>query len=92
MNRATAGAMSGDVYGAVLSDRDKRRAGARIIGQCYITALACMRHNREQVAEIAEILVQRKELYGDEVTDVLERARLEAPPVDVLDDELWPKL
>ena len=92
MNRASGGAMSGDVLGAVLGDPTKRRAAAGIIGQCYITALACMRHNREQVAEIAEILVQRKELYGDEVTDVLDRARLQAPPIDVLDDDLWPRL
>ena len=89
MNRATGGAMSGDVLGAVLSDPAKRKAAAAILGQCYITALACMRHNREQVAEIAEILVQRKELYGDEVTEVLERAQLVAPAVDVLDEELW---
>jgi hypothetical protein len=84
--------MMGDVIGAALGDQFKRRAAARIIGQAYITALACMRHNREGVARIAETLMERKELYGDEVTEVLNAANLEAPAIDLLDEDLWPRV
>jgi hypothetical protein len=51
-----------------------------------------MRHNREAVARIAEVLVQKKELYGDEVVDLLKESDLEAPVIDVLDESIWPKL
>jgi len=92
MNRAGASPLSGDALSGVLSDPGKRAAAARILGQCYLTAVCAMRHNREAVAELAEILVQRRELYGDEVVELLERARLQAPAIDVLDEQIWPKL
>ena len=36
--------------------------------------------------------MERRELYGDEVTDVLNAAALEAPEIDLLDEGLWPKV
>jgi cell division protease FtsH len=92
MNRLSGGPFDGDRIGAALGDRYKRRAAARILGQAYITAYACMRHNREGVARVAETLMERRELYGDEVTEVLNAANLEAPKIDLLDEELWPKV
>jgi cell division protease FtsH len=92
MNRLSGGPFDGDAVGAALGDRFKRRAGAIILGQAYITALACMRHNREGVARVAETLMERRELYGDEVTEVLDAAGLTAPAIDLLDETLWPKV
>ena len=93
MNRASSGsAMQGDSIAASLGDPAKRNAAAQILGQAYITALCCIRHNREAVARIAEVLVEQKELYGDEVVDLLEESDLEAPVIDVLDESIWPKL
>jgi cell division protease FtsH len=92
MNRLSGGPLAGDMIGAALSDRFKQRAAARILGQAYITALACMRHNREAVARVADTLMERRELYGDEVTDVLNAAALEAPEIDLLDEDLWPRV
>jgi ATP-dependent Zn protease len=92
MNRLSGGPVMGDVIGGALNDRYKRKAAARILGQAYITALACMRHNREAVARVASTLMERRELYGDEVTDVLNAACLEAPEIDLLDEDLWPKV
>jgi len=93
MNRASSGsALQGDWIASSLGDPAKRRAAAQILGQAYITALCCVRHNREAVARIAEVLVQKKELYGDEVVDLLRESDLEAPVIDVLDESIWPKL
>jgi SpoVK/Ycf46/Vps4 family AAA+-type ATPase len=92
MNRLSGGPFEGDRIGAALGDRYKSRAAARILGQAYITAYACMLHNREGVARVAETLMERRELYGDEVTEVLNAAGLEAPKIDLLDEELWPKV
>jgi cell division protease FtsH len=93
MNRASSGsALQGDWIASSLSDPAKRKAAAQILGQAYITALCCIRHNREAVARIAQVLVQRKELYGDEVVELLRDSDLEAPVIDVLDERIWPKL
>jgi ATP-dependent Zn protease len=93
MNRARSGSMmDSDPMGSVLSDPAKRAAAAQILGQAYLTAVCCMRHNREAVARVAETLVQRKELYGDEVVALLEQADPGAPVIDVTDTEIWPKV
>jgi ATP-dependent Zn protease len=93
MNRASAGSMmQRSPLASILGDREKRRAAAMILGQSYMTALCLIRHNREQVAQIAETLVERKEMHGDEVVEMLDAARLEAPAIDITDETIWPKL
>ncbi len=92
MNRAAGMRESGDPIASVLSDPGKRRAAAQILGQAYITAVCLIRHNRGQVLSIAEILVERRELHGDEVVEVLDAAQLQAPAIDVNDESIWPKL
>ncbi|WP_027008193.1 AAA family ATPase [Conexibacter woesei] len=83
---------SGDSIASILADPYKRRAAAQILGQAYITAVAVIRHNRDKVAYIADVLVERKEIYGDEVLQLLDQAELEAPAIDVTDETIWPKL
>ncbi len=93
MNRARmTGAMDSDPMGSVLGDPAKRKAAAQILGQAYLTAVCCIRVNREAVARVADALVERKELYGDEVVELLEAASPRAPQIDVLDEEIWPKV
>jgi hypothetical protein len=36
--------------------------------------------------------VHKRELYGDEVVELLERADPKAPEIDVLDESVWPKV
>ncbi len=92
MNRARGAREQGDAIAAILGDPAKRAAAAQILGQAYITAVCLIRHNREQVLHIAETLVNRRELHGDEVVEVLDAAQLQAPSIDVNDETIWPKL
>jgi ATP-dependent Zn protease len=93
MNRARVGsAMDSDPIGSVLGDPSKRSAAAQILGQAYLTAVCCIRANREAVAAVADALVQHKELYGDEVVELLDAAAPRAPVIDVLDESIWPKV
>jgi SpoVK/Ycf46/Vps4 family AAA+-type ATPase len=93
MNRARGGsAMASDPMASVLGDPAKRRAAAQILGQAYLTAVCCIRANREAVARVADALVQRKELFGDEVVELLDAAGPLPPTIDVLDEEIWPKV
>jgi len=51
-----------------------------------------MASNREQVERIADTLVQRKEMHGDEVVDLLNSVGLKRPELDLMDDATWPKV
>jgi ATP-dependent Zn protease len=90
MNRASSSGMfNEDPLGAVLRDPDKRRAAAQILGQAYVTAYALMASNKKAIETIAAALAERKELYGDEVTDLLNDAGLERPQIDLQDHSTW---
>jgi ATP-dependent Zn protease len=93
MNRAqTGGMMEGNPYASILQDPAKKAAAARILGQAYITARALVEYNRDGVSHVAQELVRRKEMHGDEVVALLDSANLEAPVIDIEDEKVWPKL
>ncbi len=93
MNRVSHGsAMQGDPIAAVLSDPGKRAGAAQILGQAYVAAQALIEANRVEVEAIADTLVERREVHGDEVVALLERHRLTRPEFDVMDETGWPKL
>src|SRR3954452_15324657 len=86
MNRASV-----DV-GEVLGDPDKRRSVAVLLGQAYYAAYHTMLQNKHAVEFVADELVEAKEMHGDEVVDLLDRAGIRRPQFDYLDAESWPKI
>src|SRR5450432_1351678 len=91
MNRAGSPGLLGDnPIGAVLGSADKKRAAAQILGQAYITAYALMDANREGLEKIADALVERKEIYGDEFGELLDSVSLRRPALDLTDPATWP--
>jgi ATP-dependent Zn protease len=94
MNRSSGGGgpYSDDPLGNVLSDGAKRRDAACILGQAYIAAKCLIDANRDKVEAIADTLVARRELHGDEVVELLDAQSLRRPEVDLSVDENWPKL
>jgi ATP-dependent Zn protease len=93
MNRTAGGsAMHHDPIGSVLSDPSKRRFAAQILGQSYVNSYNLVRHNKDAVEKIADTLVDRKEIYGDELVALLDAAKLERPTIDLSEEETWPTL
>ncbi len=91
MNRAGSGSpMVQDPVGAILGDREKRRAAAQLLGQAYVTAYALMATNKAAIERIADTLVDRKEMHGDEVVELLSSVGLKRPELDLMDDKTWP--
>ena len=84
--------MMGDPIGAVLGDPGKRKAAAQILGQAYVAAQCLIEANRDKVEAIAETLIERRELHGDEVVALLDVHELRRPEIDLADDDNWPKL
>jgi ATP-dependent Zn protease len=93
MNRmSTSSMMNADPVASIISDKDKRTTVALLLGQAYVTAYNAVGHNRRQIELIAEELIERKELHGDEVVDLLERVGITRPDIDFLDPKAWPKI
>jgi ATP-dependent Zn protease len=91
MNRMGGGGpMAPDPVSAALSDPSKRRAGAQIIGQAYVVAHNLASSNRGALDRIADVLIARKEIFGDELVDLLNSVGLRIPELDYGDEEIWP--
>ena len=63
---------------------------AALLGQAYVTAYATVAANRERVEKIAEELIKRREMHGDEVVELLDSVDLVRPHVDLLEERTWP--
>jgi ATP-dependent Zn protease len=93
LNRTSGGgAMGADPIASVLGDPQKKRAAAILLGQAYMKAYALVDHNRAGVERVADVLVTRKEIHGDEVLELLDSLNLEIPEVDLLEERTWPKI
>ncbi|HEY6018253.1 MAG TPA: AAA family ATPase [Gaiellaceae bacterium] len=93
MNRTSGGGpMAADPVSSVLSDPDQKNAAAQMLGQAFVIAYNLVRENKDKVERIADVLVQKRELHGDEVVKLLDAADLKAPEIDLAKDEQWPTL
>jgi cell division protease FtsH len=91
MNR-TGSVQDHDVAASVLSDRDKRRIAAQIVGQAYLIAHNFVLQNRKGIEKIADEVVARREIYGDDLVELLESAKLKPAKIDLLEEAAWPML
>jgi hypothetical protein len=93
MNRTGGGGpFSENPVASVLGDRDKRALAAQLIGQAYVAAYNLVRANREAVEHIATVLEARRELFGDELLNLLESSQLRIPDVDLSEESSWPTM
>jgi ATP-dependent Zn protease len=93
INRTRApGGMHTDPLGAVLSDPSQRAMVEQILGQAYLKAHHLIANNRPAVEHVADALVARRELHGDEVLQLLDAQRLTIPEIDLLAEASWPRL
>ena len=86
------GPLEHDPIAGVLSDRDKRAMAAQLLGMAYMRAHHLIEANRPAVEHIADVLVERREMHGDEVIKLLETSNLVLPEVDLTDEKTWPTL
>jgi cell division protease FtsH len=63
-----------NIVGRVLGDKDGRAAVEEMLQQQKLTAKALLEDNRHLVEALRDALIERHELIGSEITDVLESA------------------
>jgi ATP-dependent Zn protease len=92
LHRSGAGMMDAQPLAAVVGDRGKRELVVELLGQCFVVAHATISANRAATEHIADKLIEAGELYGDDVEDLLNNAGLRKPPVDLLEEAIWPAI
>ena len=92
MNRTRGAAQQGDPIASVLQDPRKRALAAQILGQAFLTAVAFVRENRPEVERVADTVIARQELYGDELVRLLDAQRLRKPAIDWTEEQTWPQM
>jgi ATP-dependent Zn protease len=90
MNRTGGGPFTQDPLASALGDPTKRALAAQLLGQSYVVAHNLVAHNREAVEKIADTLVARREIFGDDLIDLLDSVGLRIPEVDYEDESNWP--
>jgi ATP-dependent Zn protease len=91
MNRSPGG-LESDAFTATLVDRAKRPLIAALLGQAFVVAYQTIVQNRDATERVAEELIAAGELYGDDVTGLLDMVALRKPDIDVLDEATWPAI
>jgi ATP-dependent Zn protease len=75
-----------------LNARDKRPIVTELLGYTYYVAYNCMKQNKDGVQKVAEKLIERREMHGDEVVELLDSANLKPAKIDYLEESTWPRL
>ncbi len=93
MNRTGGGGpFAQDPIAGVLGDPAKRTLVTQILGQAYVAAHNLVVSNRTAVGRIADTLVAKREIFGDELLTLLEDAKITIPEVDLNDEASWPPI
>ncbi len=93
MNRSGGGdAFHHDPIASVLMDPAKRALAAQLLGQAYFAAYNLIMANKPGVEKVADVLVDRREIHGNEVVNLLDSLELRVPAADVRDEQAWPIL
>ena len=80
-----------DPIASVLRDPSKHALAAQTLGQAYVIAENFVAANRDAVQRIADTVVAKRELFGNELVELLESVNLRRPEIDYLDEASWPR-
>jgi ATP-dependent Zn protease len=93
MNRTRGGAdFGGDPIASVLQSHEKNALAAQILGQAFATASNFIVANKASVEKVADAVIERQELYGDELVQLLDQQDLRRPEIDWTKEESWPRM
>jgi cell division protease FtsH len=75
-----------------LGDRAKRPLVAQFVGEAFATAYNFVRENKDGVERIAATVIEKQEIYGDELIHLLDEQKLRKPELDWTKEETWPPM
>jgi len=75
-----------NIVAAVLKDREKARDVAQILGSAYVDCWRLMLKNKAAIDSLASVLVEKRELVGKEIDELLDTVKLLGPETA----DAWP--
>lgn len=76
---ATEALGQGNVIASIVRSRDKAQDVAQVLGSAYVDVWRLMTKNRDAIDQIAKVLVEKQELVGNEVDDLLKSVEIVGP-------------
>ncbi len=92
LNRTQGGGFGENPIASVLGDRDKRALASQFLGQAFLTAYLFMQQNKEAIERVANEVISKKEIYGDELVRLLDAQNLTKPEIDWTKEDAWPQM
>jgi len=93
MNRTRGSAdFHADPIASVLGDPYKRKLAAEFLGQAFVLAYQAILQNKEAVNRIAETVLEKKEIFGDDLVRLLDAQNLKKPEINWTKEETWPQI
>jgi cell division protease FtsH len=93
LNRTSGGGgMTADPIAAVLGDPRKRAFASQFIGHAFVTAYNLILANKEKIQAVADEVMEKKEIYGDDLVRLLDAQDFEKPQIDWTDESIWPQM
>ena len=83
--------MGGDPIAPCSRTDDKRTTAAQHARPGVLHRLPLIAQNRAAVENIAETLIERKEMHGDEVVELLGEAGLKPADMQYVEERTWPR-
>jgi len=92
LNRTQGGAMMGDPIASILGDPRKRMYAAQLIGEAFVTAYNLVELNKDKVERVADAVIDKREIYGDDLVRLLDAQGFVKPEIDWTDEKSWPQI
>jgi ATP-dependent Zn protease len=93
MNRTRGSADAhADPIASIMRDSFKRDISAQILGQAFVTAYNFILQNKDKVENLANALTEKRELYGDELIELLDKQGFKKPTIDWSREDTWPRM
>jgi cell division protease FtsH len=74
-----------------LADPRKRAYAAQFIGEAFVTAYNLILENKDKVEKVADTVMEKKEIYGDDLVRLLDAQQFTKPTIDWTSEASWPK-
>mgnify|MGYP000991023768 CR=1 FL=1 len=71
---------------------EKSKLAAITVGQAFMVTYHLMLANQDKLAQLATVLDERQELFGDELLEILDSLDLQVPEIDYAKESSWPAL
>lgn len=62
------------------------------LGHAFMRAYWLILHNKDATETVADAVLEKKELYGDEILDLLNSLNITIPDIDPTDESNWPRI